>query len=329
MKFSIRHCRLLLPLILTACTTGSDDYFPGYAEGEYVRLASSLGGSLTQLQVQSGQQVRRGAPAFALEQGGEATARAEATYRWQRAQANLENLKKGRRPDELATLQEQLAQARAALRLSAADLMRKQQLLRDSFIAAAGLDAARAAHERDQAQVRAVQAQVRLARLGARSDEIAAAEKESQAAQAQLAHADWALAQKTVSIPLDAQVVEVLYRVGEMVAPGSPVVSLLPPENIKARFFVPQERLGSLQPGQEVQLSCDGCGAPVAARISYISPAAEYTAPIIYSKEKRAHLVYMLEARPQAADAARLHPGQPLEIRVKAATSMQTGGKAG
>jgi len=77
--------------------------------------------------------------------------------------------------------------------------------------------------------------------------------------------------------------------------------------------------LGALAIGQSVSLQCDGCGAPMAARISFMAREAEYTAPIIYSKENRATLVFMVEARPAAADARRLHPGQPLEVRLDAA----------
>jgi len=92
------------------------------------------------------------------------------------------------------------------------------------------------------------------------------------------------------------------------------VVSLLPPANIKLRFFVPEAMVSGLRTGQPVSVSCDGCGAPIAARISFVSPQAEYTPPVIYSREARAKLVFLVEARPGAADATRLHPGQPVDV---------------
>jgi HlyD family secretion protein len=98
------------------------------------------------------------------------------------------------------------------------------------------------------------------------------------------------------------------------VAAGSPVVSILPPENRKIRFFIPEPRLGTLQIGQSVSVSCDGCGDPMAMTISYISPQAEYTPPVIYSKDSREKLVVMLEAVPNATDAARLKVGQPVDV---------------
>ena len=76
-----------------------------------------------------------------------------------------------------------------------------------------------------------------------------------------------------------------------------------------------------------MQLSCDGCGAPIAARVSYISPQPEYTPPVIYSNSQRSRLVFLVEARPEPAQALRLHPGQPLEVRplAVAASGSSTG----
>jgi hypothetical protein len=106
-------------------------------------------------------------------------------------------------------------------------------------------------------------------------------------------------------------VVDTLFVKGEWVPAGAPVVSLLPAANVKARFFVPEPQLGRVKVGQQVRLACDGCGEPVEARITFIAPQAEYTPPVIYSKDNRAKLVFLVEARPSAADAAKLHPGQP------------------
>jgi HlyD family secretion protein len=303
-------------LVLAGCNDKPADYFPGYAEAEYVRLATPIAGTLTKLHVQRGDQVKPDAPAFVLEQDSERAAREEAASRVQRAQAQLANLKKGRRPEELAAVQAQLAQADAALKLSHSNLARQKQLVEDKFIAPSRMDEARGAVDRDQARVNELRAQVRVANLGARPDEIAAAEQELKAAQAQLAQAEWKLAQKTQSIPVAGSIADVLYREGEFVQAGSPVVSVLPPQNIKLRFFVPEAQFAALRIGQDLVVQCDGCKSAIAAKVSYLSSAPEYTSPLIYSKENRAALVFMIEARPAPEQAAQLHPGQPVEIRL-------------
>jgi HlyD family secretion protein len=301
---------------LAGCTDKPADHHPGHAEADLVRLSSPIGGTLAALHVQRGTRIATGEAAFALEQDNERSARLQAQAHLQRAQANLADLGKGRRPDELAVLDQQLAQANAALALSRAALARETQLLNAKFIAPARVDEARAAQARDQARVAEVQAQLRVARLGGRSDAMAAAAQEVQAAQAEVAQAEWRLAQKTVKAPLAGSVTEVLYREGELVAAGMPVVSILAPEHMRARFFVPEPVLGTLKLGQAVSLACDGCKGPIPATISFIGATAEYTAPLIYSKENRTTLVFMIEARLTAG--ALLHPGQPLEVRLLA-----------
>jgi HlyD family secretion protein len=109
-------------------------------------------------------------------------------------------------------------------------------------------------------------------------------------------------------------VFDTLFREGEWVAAGSPVVRLLPPANVKIRFFVPQPLLDRFAVGREVQIRWDGGEAPVAAHVTYVSTEPEFTSPIIYSNETRSKLTFMIEARPAVEDAPRLHPGQPVEV---------------
>jgi HlyD family secretion protein len=104
---------------------------------------------------------------------------------------------------------------------------------------------------------------------------------------------------------------------GEWVPAGAPVVSVLPAANVKARFFVPETELGRVRVGQGVKLACDGCGAPIDAKVSFIATQAEFTPPVIYSKDSRAKLVFLVEARPSPADAVKLHPGQPVDVTLQ------------
>lgn len=313
---SVYKLSFALAPLLAGCGEKPADYFPGYAEAETVRLAAPIAGTLVKLHVNRGDKVEQDAPAFVLEQESERAARAEAAARVLRASAQLANLKKGKRPEEIAAIRAQLGQADAALKLSASNLARKKKLVADNFISPASLDEARTALERDQARVNELRAQLRVAQLGARSDEIDAAQQELKSAEAQLAQAEWKLTQKTQRMPVRGNVTDVLYREGEFVQAGSPILSVLPPQNIKLRFFVPETTLGTLALGQDVTVHCDGCKAPVAAKISYVSPSPEYTSPLIYSKENRAALVFMIEARTAPEQAQLLHPGQPVEIRL-------------
>jgi HlyD family secretion protein len=66
--------------------------------------------------------------------------------------------------------------------------------------------------------------------------------------------------------------------------------------------------------GNAVEVRCDGCPGPVAANISFISTQAEYTPPVLYGREARAKLVFLVEARPEGGN---LHPGQPVDVRLR------------
>ena len=305
--------------LLGACSPKADPAWAGYVEGEYVYVAAPIAGALTTLAVQRGDEVKRGAPLFALDDQAERAAREEAAARASGAGAQAADLAKGKREQEIAVVQAQITQARAQAVQASAELARQEALVTQGFVSASRLDDVRAAARQARARVAELEASLRVAQLPARSDERSAAAASTDAARYALDQARWREQQKQQSAPADARVADTFFRAGEWVGAGQPVVSLLPPGATKARFFVPESELGAIAIGQAVSVACDGCSAPVAARISFISTQAEYTPPVIYSNSQRARLVFMVEARPDPKDAARLRPGQPIDVRRAAA----------
>jgi HlyD family secretion protein len=129
------------------------------------------------------------------------------------------------------------------------------------------------------------------------------------------ANLDWAktrLARRSASSPAEGTIQEVYYRPGETVQPGRPVVALLPPPNLKLRFFASEALLPEIKYGQTVPVSCDGCEQGLTATVSFIAKSAEYTPPVIYSREERAKLVFLIEARPVQPEKFRV--GQPVTV---------------
>ena len=232
----------------------------------------------------------------------------------ERARAQADNLRKGRRPLELQALDEQVAQAKAALAASTTTLHRNRQLVSQGFLAPLRLDEFVAQRDRDLARLTELQAQRAQAAQASRSDEIAAAAAESRGTQADLALARWREGQKQRSAPTDAAVFDVMYRLGEWVPAGAPVVALLPPGALKLRLFVPEPQLGRVTVRADVAVSCSGCPAGLTARVRHLSPQAEFTPPVIYSTGSRSKLVFMVEAVPGAGST--LKPGQPVDVRL-------------
>jgi HlyD family secretion protein len=305
----------LLGLLLLAmgCTRREASGYQGYLEGDFVYVSSPLAGRLEKLSVQKGARVEAGTALFTLEQSAELSSLREAAERLRQSQSRLADLRKGQRPSELAALEARLAQARSAAELSSLELERATKLHQTTVLSDDDFDHVRLTHDANTKLVVETAAQLATAQLGGRSDVIAAAEADVAAAQAALDRAGWSVAQKTQSASRAALVYDTLYREGEFVPAANPVVSLLPPENIKVRFFVPEAAFAALKAGNRVRVALTG-RPELEARISYLSPQPEYTPPVLYNRENRAKLVFMVEAVFDPATARDLHPGQPADV---------------
>jgi HlyD family secretion protein len=138
------------------------------------------------------------------------------------------------------------------------------------------------------------------------------AEAALRTAQARLNSAQTRLTRRKMFSPVTGSVQQIYYRVGELVPAGKPIVALLPPANLKVRFFVPEAMLPKLSIGEPVTISCDGCDKGLTAKISFIARSSEFTPPVIYSVEERSKLVFLIEARPERPE--RLRVGQPVSV---------------
>lgn len=304
----------LAVVLLAGCAPRGPAGYQGYLEGEFVYVASPLAGRLETLAVAKGSRVEAGAALFTLERAAELAAQRQAADQLHAAEARLEDLKKGSRPSELATLAARLEQARAATELSRLEFARQENLFKSQTIAASDYDRARLAYEQNLHAADDISAQLDTARLGGRPDAIAAAAADVSSAAAARERADWNVQQKTQAAPCAGLVYDTLYREGEFVAAGNPVVALLPPANLKVRFFVPESDFAALKAGDRVRVTITGRTAPLEGRVSYLSPQPEYTPPVLYNRENRAKLVFMIEAVFDAAAARDLHPGQPADV---------------
>ncbi len=305
---------ILSCLINFGCREKQHNYFQGYVEGEYLHVSSPIGGKLELLSVSRGMTVAANDPLFTLDKTLETAAVAEAEQGLRRAENRLANIRKGLRPSEIDAIKAKREQAQASFDLARIEYERREQLLQQKVIAKEVLDRTRTEMERNAAAVAQLDAELKTAGLGARSDEIAATVAEVGAAREQLVQARWSLDQKKQTAPKSGLIFDTFYVEGEYVPAAYPIVSLLPPGNVTIRFFVPEPIIGTLKPGQKVSVRFDGAQKSYQAAISYISPQAEYTPPVIYSRESRSHLVFMVEAKVDADDAITLHPGQPVDV---------------
>jgi HlyD family secretion protein len=321
-----RLARFLIVISLAAATGGGAWWWyhrppaplawQGYAEADYVKVGPTQQGLLIGVSVSRGDKVAAGTPLFAQDDAPDRAAVDQAGRQLWQAQEQLANLRAGAKPTEIEQAEANLADAKATAARIEKDLQRAEQLLRNGNATVQNVDTLRAEYRSALAKVQAAEAA--LAQLKApmgREREIKAQEATVAAAQAALDMAQWRLGQRKVAAPVEGVVADVLARPGETIAAGAPVVSLLPPQNIFVRFFVGEPNLASIHRGDKVGLSCDRCPSDLKADISFISPQAEYTPPLIYSESSKAKLVYLVEARPAPDKAVLINPGQPITVR--------------
>lgn len=294
----------------------TDRGWQGYADADFIRVGPTQQGLLTAVLVRRGDRVGAGTRLFDQDDTADRAARDQAAQLLAQALQQAANLRQGGKPTEIDQAAANLAETRAILVRTAADLARARSLLPTGVVTRQSVDQAEADFQSARAKVESLQAALAQARapLG-RQWEIEAQVAAAAAAREALKEANWRLDQRHVAAPADAWVADVLAQPGETVAAGAPVVSLLAPANLFVRFFIPASALPTVHLGQPVALACDGCPAGLTASVSFIAPQAEYTPPLIYSKSTTAKLVFLVEARPPADQAGRLNPGQPVRVR--------------
>lgn len=306
---------ILLALLAGACSKNGPESYQGYVEGEFVYLAAPQAGYLKTLDAPRGSRVAGGQQVFSIAPEPDRQALAEAEARTGAAQERLENLKEPHRAPEIASLEAQVRAAQTALQLAETQLRQQEDLARANFVSQARLDEARANRNRAAAELEAARQQLATFQVTlGRPAEVRGAEADLAAAAAQAEQRRWQVERKNVAAPGPGEIADTYYRPGEWVGAGQPVASLLPDGRRRLRFFVPETALARFQPGQWVEARCDGCAAPIRARIDFVSPQAEYTPPVIYSRSTREKLVFRIEAAPVPEQATQLRPGLPIDV---------------
>ncbi|WNJ92573.1 HlyD family secretion protein [Bosea sp. 685] len=286
----------------------------GYVEGEYVRLGPIDTARIESVAVRRGERVAPGAVVAVLQADDAQNAVAESDARLVQAKAQLANLLSGRRPEEIAVIEASAASSQAQEREADRALERRQDLFRRGVSTQADLDQAQTARDVAAANVRQSAANLAVARLPAREEEIKAAQNQVTQAQAALAQAKWRLLQRRLVAPAAGIVTDLVRYPGELAGPAAPVLTFLPDGAIKLMVYVPEALLAGTRVGTLLDIRCSGCPSGLSATVSYVAQEPEFTPPVIYSAETRQKLVYLVEARPEGAQAAKLQPGQIIDV---------------
>lgn len=265
-------------ILAAACSREPNRVMQGYGEADYIYLASQDAGIVSEVFVREGDAVEAGAPVFRLDPDR------------LNLSADSAEARRGAAADAVRT-------ARADAQLAERNYARGLELSERGFYPRARLDADRAA--RDAASARLAQAR-----------------REASAAGAETGLARERLSDLETTAPAAGTIERIYHRAGEVVAAGAPVAALLAPQNMKVRFFAPEALLPELAVGARVLIDCDAaaCEEPIPATVSFVAREPQFTPPVIYSLEQREKLVFLVEARFEAATPIR--PGMPVDVRI-------------
>lgn len=284
----------------------------GYVEGEPLYPASPVAGRLVRLDVQRGDSIESGAAFFQIDPAQVAAQRDEAASQLVANKALASGARQGQRPAELQQIQADLSAARAVLAEAEKNYARTQPLYDAGAASKAQLDSVTATRDRARAQVASIEKRLQVAQLGQRNEQVTNADQRVVQSAASLAAMEARLADLSPKAPSAGRVEDVFFQTGEWVPANQPVLSFIPSDRVRLRFFVPQRDLQAYAIGTEVNFSCDGCAQNLSAKISYVSPRPEFTPPVIYSREARDRLVFLVEAQPASSQG--LTPGQPIDV---------------
>lgn len=301
----------LIALVLPGFGASEPPRYNGYVEARYVYAAATTAGPIETMSVREGDVVLAGDLLFRLRAEQQLALLQGAEARVAAAEAGLKNLTTGGREDEVDVVRASLQKAEADLGLARETATRSGKLFAEGLIAQSKYDQDRATLASAEAAVKQLAAQLKVAELPARTEQQLQAEANLAAAHADAEKANADLADRTITSPAAGRIERVFFDAGEIVAAGTPVISILPEGALKVKFYVPEAARAGFALGDQLAVSCDGCPDGLTASISYFASDPQFTPPVIYSRDERQRLSYLVEA---TLDGATLHPGQPVTV---------------
>lgn len=301
----------LIAIVIPGFGADATPSFSGYVEARYVYAAPASAGQIETITVKEGDTILVGDLLFRLKQDQQLSVLAGANARVEAARANLDNLSTGGREDEIDVARASLAKAESDLSLARDNSARSGKLFAEGLITQARYDQDRNTLASAEALVRQLSAQLRVTELPARDAQRVEAEANLAAAEADAERASWDLADRNVTSPAAGHIERIFYDPGEMVAAGTPVISIRPEGALKVKFYLPETVRAEFSLGQQVAITCDGCPANLTATLTHFASEPQFTPPVIYSRDERNRLTFLAEA---TLDGVDLPPGQPVTV---------------
>ena len=323
MRPAIRLAVLAAAALAAACRNGGDPnvvVLSGRIEAPVVDLAPKVAGRVVDVKVREGDRVKAGDLIARLDLGETALAPERDARGLQSAEARFNDLRVGSRAAEIKAAEQEVADRRAALELAKPELERQQILLSKKVGTPRDVDVARANLDRAQANLQMSEERLLLAREGFRKGQTEQARVDVERARAVLKQSESVAREAEIHAPADGVILHRMAEPGLLLGPGQPALTMAFANRLYVRTFVPETQLGRVKPGSPAEVTVDAFPKKVfPAKVTEISPDAEFTPKPVDTPRERVNLVYAAKVDLDAGWNAPLVPGQPADVRVKAA----------
>jgi HlyD family secretion protein len=293
----------------------------GNIEAHESLVSFKVQGRIVELPIEEGQQVAQGALLARLEDADfkQRVKIDEASVAVR--ESNLALTLAGTREQEVKASHQVVLDAQADLAQKKADNDRAQRLFSKDEISAQDRDLAATALKRSEANVAAVEQRYSLAQEGSRKEDIAIARANLAQANASLGLSRINAAYTTLRAPGAGVITVRQAELGEVVSPGSPVVTLADLDHIWLRAYIAETDLGKIHWGQDANITTDTYpGKQYHGHISFISPDAEFTPKSVQTYAERVTLVYRIKIDIDNPNHE-LKPGMPADAHIELAAA--------
>lgn len=291
----------------------------GNIEAHESVVSFKVQGRIVKLPVQEGQYVKQGDPLAQLDDDDyrQQVSVDEATVDTRDAELQLAIA--GSRVQEIEAAKQTLIDARADLELKRTEFRRRQALLAEEGVSREDVDSAATQLKRAQATYERVKHTHDQIVEGTRKEEIAVRQAHLELAREALKMSRVKLAYTVLAAPVSGVVVVRQAELGEVVAPGTPVVTIADMDHLWVRGYLNETDLGRIRWGQPATVHTDTYPDKVyRGRVSFISSQAEFTPKSVETYKERVTLVYRIKIDLDNPNYE-LKPGMPAEAVIDSA----------
>lgn len=288
----------------------------GVLESREIRVGSKMGGRIAQLLVNEGATMNQGEIIATFDPYDLPAKQKQVVALIGEEEANLQKLEHGPRPQEINQARSELADATAVYQNAKDTYERYRSLYQSGFVSSQDYENKKTAFKQASAQRELMKNKLKLLEIGTRIEEIDAAKSGVKAAQANLQQIATQLDELVVRAPAKSVVEVVDVRPGDIIPPNTPIATLLEPEQLYIKVYLPETRLGLARLGKQVEIQVDSFpDKKFHGVIDQIASQGEFTPRNIQTREERTHQVFAVKIKPDNSEGL-LHAGMTADVKI-------------